>query len=204
MDQVKERVANIIQLMERKLYKVFLSSERPFNLNIIGIRKRDSEFNRFCDELVIFWRHDGELYYGSYPFTTLPGEYYLVDKLLNKKGAAILVPGQYQDAYALGVHKGKYAALVQKKPVKVYRDGDRDKEFDYNKSTIEEGFFGLNIHKAYKDGKAPRVGNTSAGCQVFQTSLDFKEFLECCQNAVNEWGNSFTYTLLDERDLIIT
>lgn len=203
MDRVKEKVGYLIQTMERKLYKVFLSNKRPFNLNIIGVRSSHAEFNRFCDQLIVFWRYNGELYYGEYPITTLPGEYYLVDKLLNRKGAAILVPGQYIDAYCLGTHRGKYQALVQQKPVKVYRDGDRDKEFDFNTLTIEEGLFGLNIHKAYKEGKAPKVGNTSAGCQVFQNAVDFKEFMECCANAVKEWGNSFTYTLLEEQDLVI-
>jgi len=201
MAKVEEEVECIVRAMHRKGYKTFLSSDRPFNLNIVGIRNSSPKIDSFNDRLVVFWRYNKKLYYGEYPITTLPGEYYLIHKLLNQKGAAILCPGQYRGAYSLGLHKGSYEALVQSKPVKVFRDGDRDDEYDLDPNTLEQGYFGINIHRAYKKGKAPKVGKTSAGCQVFQSALDYAEFMECCAHAFEEWGNSFTYTLLEENDL---
>ena len=47
----------------------------------------------------------------------------------NVKGTAILVPGQYRGAYKIGFHKGKYKALVQAKPVKLYIDNDKDNKY---------------------------------------------------------------------------
>lgn len=197
----KEELARLIRRMRRKGYEVFLSEQKPCNINIVGIRSNTPVVDRFNDWLVIFWRHEGTFYFGAYPVTTLPGKYYLITKLLNSRGAAILVPGQYRGAYKVGKHRGKYDALVQAGPVRIYRDGDRDNEFDFTPESIDKGLFGINIHRAYKDGKAPRVGRTSAGCQVFQNTKDFEEFMQYCQIARGHWGNSFTYTLLDERNL---
>jgi len=192
----------VVKALNRKGYDLFLSDDRPFNLNIVGVRAANPVVDEFNDKLVVFWRYSGKLFYGCYPITTLPGEYYLVDKLLSRKGAAIMCPGQYSGAYSIGKHKGKYDALVQTKPVKVYRDGDRDQEYDLDSSTIEAGMFGLNIHRGYKEGRVPKVGKTSAGCQVFQHASAFDEFMDCCEYAKEEWGNKFTYTLLEEQDLL--
>jgi hypothetical protein len=52
--------------------------------------------------------------------------------LLNPKGAAILVPGQYCGSHAIGLHQGKYRALRQVKPLPVYRDSNKDMNYDLN------------------------------------------------------------------------
>jgi hypothetical protein len=36
---------------------------------------------------------------------------------------------------------------------------------------------------------------------VFQSSRDFAEFMETCDESREKWGNSFTYTLLEEKCL---
>lgn len=197
----KESLSRLIQTLKRKGYEVFLDDSKDYNLNIVGVRNDHPVLDIFNDWIVIFWRHKGAFYYGCYPATTLPGEYYLIDKLLNRKGAAILVPGQYRGAYKIGMHRNKYPALVQSKQVTVYRDGDKDKEYDYIPETKHSGWFGINLHRAYKNGHAPKVGKTSAGCQVFQRSEDFSEFMAVCSEAKRLWGNRFTYTLIEEKDL---
>lgn len=202
MTDEKVGLKKVIEVLQKKKYKIFLSDEKPCNLNIIGIRNNNSEVDKFNDWLILFWRRSGIFYLGAYPITTLPGKYYLINKLLNKKGAAILVPGQYQGAYQIRKHRGKYDALVQVKPVKVYRDGNKDYKFDFVVTSIDTGLFGMNIHRAYKKGKAPKVGRTSAGCQVFQCTKDFHEFMHYCHSSSDAWGNSFTYTLLEEDDFI--
>jgi putative heme degradation protein len=115
----------------------------------------------------------------------------------NPNGVARLVEGQYRGSHALGLHQGKYEALRQQKPVKVYRDKNKDLNFDEH--TIQEGIFGINIHKAGAD--STYVENWSEGCQVFKKSSDFEEFMSICRKAAAVHGKSFTYTLLKSSDI---
>jgi hypothetical protein len=174
-------------------YKVFDDDSQAYNLNIIGWRNLDPDENTFSDFIAVYWNHKGFWEDKYYPATTLPGTPCLLNPVC-KAGTAILVPGQYVGAYSLGLHNG-YDALVQSKPVRVYRDNNRDSQVDTYSSTIETGLFGINIHKAGLWSKY--VGQNSAGCQVFQKSTDFDDFMRICKLAEKHWGNSFTYTLLE-------
>jgi hypothetical protein len=119
---------------------------------------------------------------------------------MNVKGTAILCPGQYRSAYKIDKHRGKYEALCQRgAPLTVWRDADRDSMHDMEDTTIDVGYFGINIHKAGRD--SPRVDKWSAGCQVFKNDGDFAEFMTTAHAARDRFGNSFTYTLLEEKDL---
>ena len=119
----------------------------------------------------------------------------------NPKGTAILVPGQYRASYKIGLHRNKYQALCQYKPVKVYRDNNKNNVYDWDVNTLEEGCFGINIHKAGQLSK--RVDTWSAGCQVFASEVEFKAFMNYCTKQIqNGHGKLFTYTLLKEEDLI--
>ena len=87
--------------------------------------------------------------------------------------------------------------MGQAKNVKVYRDANKDLKFDEAK--IDEGVFGINIHKAGAD--STYVENWSEGCQVFKRSKDFEEFMTICRKARDIHGNSFTYTLIESTDI---
>lgn len=122
----------------------------------------------------------------------MPGSYYL-SNLLNPKGTAILKEGQYLNAYKIGYHKGK-PALIQSRPVTVYRDKNRDEFFDLNKE--ETGMFGIDIHRA---GPFSHLVNSwSAGCQVFQKESDFEFFMTLCEATQKICNGLFTYTLIEE------
>jgi hypothetical protein len=84
--------------------------------------------------------------------------------------------------------------------VKIWRDDNRNRVPDYS-GTIHEGMYGINIHRQWGSNDREYTGGVSAGCQVFQSSVDFYEFMETCQIAADIYSNSFTYTLLDERDI---
>ena len=117
----------------------------------------------------------------------------------NVKGTGILVPDQYLGAYAIDKHKGQYDALCQRLgKVRAYRDNDRDAAFDLDPNTIEEDFFGANIHKALKD--TPTVDEWSYLCQVFKRDIDFNRFMAITKHAAAEWGNKFSYTLFEQHD----
>lgn len=181
--------------MEAKNFKVFREVEnRPYNINIVGLRNRFARTNYYDDTIAVVYEKEGEWVRHFYEATTLPGSPSLL-KPVNVNGTAILVPGQYEHGYRIGKHKGKYEALIQAGDVKVYRDKDLDLVYDINESSIEEGFFGINIHRASFGAKL--VGPDSAGCQVIKKSEDFKEFMGLCNKAVNFWGDRLTYTLLE-------
>jgi len=72
-----------------------------------------------------------------------------------------------------------------------------------DESTLQEGIFGINIHRATKwEGKkSTQIDKWSAGCQVIAANDDFRLFMEICNKAKDTWSNSFTYTLINTNDL---
>lgn len=134
-----------------------------------------------------------------FPATTDPGLSSMT-KPMSTKGCAILVPGQYRSSWMIGYHKGKYEALVQCKPLKVYRDNDKDNVYDLNPKTIEEGNFGINIHKAGDDSTI--VNGWSAGCQVLKRKVNFDKLMKLAHYQFSQgMGARYTYTLINEEDL---
>lgn len=177
-------------VMEEAGYVIFPSKDDTFLLNITGWRNLDGEVDKFDDWITLSWGVDNQWFMHRYPATTVPGRYWL-ENLMNPKGAAILAPGQYFDAYEQGLHKGK-PALVQVAPVKVFRDSNRDDRIDCSDKTLESGLFGLNIHRAGWSSKV--VGKWSAGCQVFQHEESFEQFLRICRYSTSK---RFTYSLVE-------
>ena len=92
------------------------------------------------------------------------------------------------------MHKGKYEALVQCKPVTVYRDKDRD-EIAEETAITDTGMFGINIHRAMPKGITKFIDDWSAGCQVLNNIEEFKDFMTKCKKSKLK---KFTYTLLKE------
>lgn len=185
-------------LFNKKKYTFFENGD--FNINIIGIRFKvlnNIQDNSFNDALCLIYKEKGVEKRKVFEITTDPGLKSLKN-FDNSKGCAILVPNQYKSTWQIGLHKGKYEALVQRKEVEVYRDKNKDNKLDYlNK---DKGLFGINIHKAGLNSKI--VEDWSAGCQVFRKSSNFEEFMNICRKSKELYGNSFTYTLLNEEDLI--
>mgnify|MGYP000301794931 CR=1 FL=1 len=123
---------------------------------------------------------------------------------MNKDGVAILKPNQYRGSHKLRLHQGKYLALGQKKDVTVYRDNDRDDKYDLDESKTDTGLFGINIHRATgRSGKtSTQIDKWSAGCQVIANNDDWHKFLGVCKNSSDIWGNSFSYTLIESKDIV--
>lgn len=122
----------------------------------------------------------------------------MTQKLLNPKGCGILARGQYRGVWKLGKHgKNQYDALVQTgNKVKLYRDRNRDNIMDFDPKSIMEGYFGVNQHHGYDSGS---IGKNSAACQVHRYKKDLAFVLSMAkQNILHGWGDSFTYTLLEE------
>ena len=194
----------IEEVLKSKGYKYF-TSDKGYDVNIVGIRNSDTHgkvTNKFDDTLTLSYKDsDGKWVYNEYKATTDPGSHW-EKNLLNKDGVAILCPGQYRGSHKVGLHQGKYEALRQKSPVKVYRDNDKDGQYDMIEENVQEGIFGINIHKAGKFvNGSTQIDKWSAGCQVFSKESDFNEFMVLINKAKDVWGNSFTYTLVDSTDI---
>jgi hypothetical protein len=169
---------------------------RPFELNIIGIRSNTSIPNVFNDSVsILFTDNTGRPASITWKATTDPGTYWLKNPM-SELGTAVLKPGQYIGSHALGMHRGKYLALVQIRNVTVVRDFNRDGKADYNTGREETGLFGINIHRALESGTTKTIDRYSAGCQVFANAGDFSMFLQLAERHKNLYGNSFNYTLL--------
>jgi hypothetical protein len=189
---------DIVAAYEKNGYR-FFDGNKPWNLNIFGIREV-TDTNDFDDYICLAYRDDdGSPIVRMYNATTDPGKYWL-EHPMNTKGTAILVPGQYRSSHQIAKHQGKYEALCQRGKVQVYRDDDKDTEHDLDPETIDEGYFGINIHRSNPYTESYYVNKWSAGCQVFRTVDDFNEFMDICRKAAEVYGNSFTYTLFDKKD----
>ena len=175
------------------------ASNKGYDVNIIGIRNASTGqtvTNVFDDALTISYKENGVWKFHSWAATTDPGKKG-VKEYHNAAGVARLVEGQYRSSHIIRLHQGKYEALGQNKPVKVWRDANKDLVYDENK--IQEGVFGINIHKAGAD--STYVENWSEGCQVFKKAADFEEFMKICRKAKDIHGNNFTYTLIKSSDI---
>ena len=191
----------IYKALKFKCYHIFEADEKPYNLNIIGIRNNNRKPNTFDDWIVAMWKYKGQWTFKSYQATTNPGLYYLWHPS-SPSGTAILKEDQYLNSFKLGFHKGKYKALVQAKPLTVIRDYNRDSILDYSSGREETGIFGINIHGAKLTGTTINVNQWSAGCQVFAHSEEYKEFISICEKSAGNWGDCFSYTLLNNCDLL--
>ena len=172
---------------------------KDYDVNIVGVRNSatgQTVTNAFDDVITVSFKIDGVWQYKEWANTTDPGKKGVM-QYGNKAGVARLVEGQYRGSHTIRLHQGKYEALGQSKNVKVYRDANKDMKYDETK--IDEGVFGINIHKAGAD--STYVENWSEGCQVFKKSAEFEEFMTICRKAKAIHGNSFTYTLIESADI---
>ena len=195
--------------VKSKGYKWFDdSNNKGYDVNIVGVRNDDTGnkvTNKFDDCVTISYKKNGEWKFFCFEATTDPGDDWMEKPWIEEKGTAVLKPGQYRGSHKIRLHGGKYTALGQQNNVKVYRDANKDGVYDFNEDSVDEGLFGINIHRATAlEGKTSRyVDKWSAGCQVIASNDDWHEFLGICQEARSEWNNNFTYTLIESKDIKI-
>jgi len=165
-------------------------------LNLIGFRNTNGIFNKWDDFLGAFWFEGKTSYFKIFPGTTIPGRYYLIDRLVNPNGCAVVLPGQYLEAYELGLHKGVQEAFVQRGKIRYFRDNNKNSIIEQT-GEVTEGIVGLNIHTTR--GIFPFVNKHSAGCQVFQDPQQFEWVLALAREHADRYGNKFDYTLMTYR-----
>lgn len=180
----------IEKAIKKKGYAYFEKGD--YNVNIVGIRNSSTGkrvTNQFDDLMTLSYKVNGEWVFHVWQCTVDNGD-----------GSARLVEGQYRGSFTIGLHRGKYKALKQCKPLKVYRDWNL-KDGTYDESKIYDDVSGLNVHMAGVDSTL--VNNWSEGCQVLKRKKDFLQFMRIILEAEKIHGKLFTYTLISSHDLEI-
>ena len=170
----------------------------PINLNIWGIRSNDTRTEYFNDVIMTFYDDAvGRWTLNIYEGTTDPGKLYLMNPC-NKKGCAVLTTGYHKGLWKIGLHRGKYQALVQASPCEVYRDNDENDLINYyDDIKVERGIFGINLHRASATQKSDEIGLYSAGCQVIKNTNEFNDLMALCKKAIKPNGTQ-SYVLINE------
>lgn len=174
----------------------FVIFDQQFDINIIGCRNPNGEPNKFDDLIYICWR-DGENWIShSFQCTTDSGLYWLHNPMRSDGTAILKHPQQMRGAFYLGLHKGKYHCLRQKKPVQVWRDNNKDSIIDYDSDSSS---WGIQIHRASSKRRSTQVDKWSAGCTVLADPVEYEFFMECVKLQLKHhptW-DSFSYTLIE-------
>lgn len=167
----------------------------PGYVNIFIYRKHRVFTNKFDDKIYWLWKDNNDTWQmDSANITSKPGTYY-VKNPLSEKGVAILKSGFLKDSHQLGLHQGKYQALIQAKELTVYRDNDKDDWADYTKT--DTGWFGINIHRANALWTSTVVDKWSAGCQVFANPIKYNSFINQCKKHALLHGNKFSLFVIE-------
>jgi len=166
----------------------------PYDLNIIGVRTESKISNRFDDFLHVCFRLDGIWVEEIYPCTVDPGQYHLSNPGRLEGCAVICSPQQMRSTYTIGLHRGQYECLVNRKPVAIWRDNNKDEIIDTDSDRYEG--WGIHIHKAGRN--STEVNKWSAGCTVLKEERDFDRLMELARKQVSSgFGSWYTYTVID-------
>ena len=182
-------------------YAIF--TKHDYDLNLIGVRTPSRQAGVFDDLFHVIYKTKERWVQETYFCTTDAGLYWLRNPS-RVEGTAILKAGQYRGVWSIGLHRGKYEALIQKHgKVTVWRDNNRDEVLDLGGESMT-GYFGINIHRAHATKEMTKVDKWSAGCQVIQHPADYSRLMSLCKMQVDQlakYGDGykkFSYTLLEQ------
>lgn len=178
--------ARLIKYMAEMNYRISVG-DRKYNIVYVegidanGSLNNDAP-NHFNDRRIVIEIPESDLIpiiKGNWEATTEPGTYFTLNPMGRaiEYGAARIAFGQYK-AWSVGTHYGSGAdpheALVQKTPISVYRDKNRDmvRTGDF----LDTGDFEINQHWGY-DLPRTNIGMAGAGCLVGRSRKEHKDFM---------------------------
>jgi hypothetical protein len=190
--------------MLNSLRNYYTSHNLPiYEANIFGIRfEEDQAKDKFNDWLGVWTQHEVFVTLG----TTDPGRKATENK---ENGSAHLCSGYHKNIWQAGIH-GKHnlafahPALVQTGTGKVKIWRDKNKNYLNDDNIIEEGWFGINFHRASKIKDVETIGDYSAGCQVVQNVKSFEFLLNLLLNTEDFKKDKkfcFSYMLFDKTEI---
>lgn len=173
--------------LKKKCYKYFEDK-----INIIGIRTNDNTPDKFNDYICVSYKDEFHIFEA----TTDPGVYWLKNPM-RVTGTFVMMPGQYIDCWTWGTHV-HYEAFVLCKPIRGYRDSNKDNLINPDLHKIYTDGQGVDIHHAHETVIQNVVDKYSAGCQVTRKFSDWLILYGLGKTSKQKY---FSYTLLEENDL---
>lgn len=198
--KTKDLVNTFINIAKESNYPIFRRSEAyPINLNIWGIRSKDTNTKYYNDVIAFFYENEDSTWeLRLFEATTDPSNLNLQTPV-NSNGCAILREGFHEHLWKIGKHKNQYIALVQANPCCVIRDNNKDDKIDFSDNT-DCGMFGINLHRASSWKVSDEIGLYSAGCQVIKDINQWNNIIvPLIKKAVGKGYQS--YVLINELDL---
>lgn len=162
---------------------------------ILGVQSNEDQYNQFDDKFYVF---HGERFIMVTSGTTNAGTTGLKGyHRYNRQGCAVIKTNEwYYDLWRPGKHRGRMRALRQSKPIKFFRDWNKNNRAEQI-GKMREGIIGINFHTAtygMNMGFIRRfIGGWSTGCAVANITSHYYRILDLC------WGQpKTTYCLIDE------
>jgi len=185
-------------LYQSKRYAFYTGNH---NLNILVVRNDvEPKPNTYNDTLVIVTDIDNKHTLVECKCTSIPGTHWLNNPMEPILGAGAIAEGQYIGLWYMGKFHGT-DALLEKNPIKMYRDNDRDNDFDFDTKSITTGNYCVFAHQSFAGSYPKTVDKSSAGCIVPQQLTDYVRVMEMCKKQIaSGLGNSFTLTLIKLSD----
>jgi len=185
-----------------------------YNCFLFGVRNqnRNQSSDAFDDLIGVIYPFERKLNMELFEATTDPSVTELVKPTFTeaqRNGTAIIAEGQYRGVYQIGHHgvgSWRHRALVQVRPIKIYRDSNRDQTLDLEPERTTEGLYGVNLHMAHPRAVIQRIQGYSAGCQVIQDPADYQRLMYILgmqqvtfAQMQLRGGDRFSYTLMLEQ-----
>lgn len=162
---------------------------------ILGVQSKEDTFNHFDDKFYLF---KGEKFIVTTSGTTNAGTTGLKNyEKYNKDGVLIVKTEEwYHGLWKFGYHKGRMPALKQVRPIKYFRDWNKNEKAE-EIGKVKEGIRGVNFHTVtYQNNLSlvkKLIGGWSVGCQVINNVSRYFRILNLVKHQ-----NYVTYCLIKE------
>lgn len=152
----------------------------PSDYWILGVQSDEDTYNMFDDKFYIFHK---TRFITMIKGTTNAGSTGLLNyEKYNRDGVLVVKTNEwYYDLWSYGLHRGKMPALKQVKPIKYFRDWNRNKKIE-EIGKMYEGMRGINFHTVLYQRNLSFVrkliGGWSVGCQVVNSVGNYYRILD--------------------------
>ncbi len=175
-------------------------------LNFIWERTNEEITNIFTDYLYVVYLEGGKKKVICIPATTKPGLKGSIDSPITHEGVtgtAIIVPGQYVDAWTFKdttKEFSSYPYFRQFGKIDYWRDFNKDRTID-RVQFQDDKVFGTHWHRMSNNGTygSGKINNWSLGC-MGAPEPEFKKILPIVRASVEKHGAKFTGTILETKD----
>lgn len=206
----------IEQIRAAMLKKGYVFFEKgDYNLNLIAVRENDIFENTFSDTFYCIFKKAGVWQTIEMEWTTLAGTLGHggeknpltgAETGTGVDGVAIIIPNQYRGVYKfVDTYIGflSYPYFMQVKNMDYWRDNDRNGLI--TKGKVYTGNYATLLHRMTNNNVNSKQVNSqyvawSQGCNG-APEPQFRKLLRPVREAIKLYGNSFTYTILEAKDL---